>query len=76
MPDRDKWTHPQPTLSGYTAWVFRQLGDATGKKPGPLAEWIIDSWVAQNSGMLAQDYSIKREQFTRAQKIVQHPSSR
>lgn len=45
-------TKPQPTLQGYTAWVFEELAREKNLGPGPMAEWIIDRWVEENPGFL------------------------
>ena len=59
---------PQPTLLGYTAWVFNRLVAAKGEGKGPVAKWIIDQWVEQHTALLADVYEIKREQWQRTQR--------
>ncbi len=73
MPERAK---SQVTLTGYSAWVFNRLVAAKGDGPGVVGRWIIDRWIEENHELLAKAYDIKREQYTRSQKVVRHPSSR
>lgn len=75
MPDKDT-EKPQPTLTGYAAWAFARVVEAKGDKPGKVAGWIIERWIDDNGKFLAREFGIKREQFRRTGKVVQHPSSR
>jgi hypothetical protein len=75
MPEKDI-AKPQPTLTGYTAWAFRRLVAAQGEGEGPVAKWIIDRWVEDNRGLLAEKYDIKREQYESRKKVQRLDSRR
>jgi len=61
---------PQPTLTGYNAWAFRQLMAAKDVPPGPLAGWIIDRWIEENAKLLAEAYGIDRRDYQSSQNVV------
>ena len=75
MPERYV-AKPQPTLTGYSAWVFRRLVGAKGEGEGPVAKWIIDRWIEDNHALLAEKYGIRREQWEHRKTVVPHPSSK
>ena len=67
---------PQPTLKGYSAWVFIRLVEAKGRTPAEISAWIMERWIDENGKFLSEEFGISREQFQRRGKVVQHPSSR
>lgn len=59
---------PQPTLTGYCAWVFDRLVETKDDKPGKVAGWIIERWIDENRKLLDEQFDIRREQYHRAGK--------
>ena len=68
MASQDSTTvKPQPTLTGYTAWVFQRLQKAKGLGPGPTASWVIDRWIDENRLFLEENFSIRRGDYEPAE---------
>jgi len=70
---------PQPTLSGYAAWVFRALVAKEGKTPAEVAEWVIEDWIRRNGKLLVEEYAISRDNYQRETNaggvLLHHPAS-
>lgn len=78
MADKVPPVKPQPTIKGYSAWVFERLVEAKGLSPAEIAWWMIDRWVDENQKFLEGKFGITRKAFLDSQhraEVVSHPSS-
>ncbi len=49
---------PQPTLKGYTAWVFSEVVETLGFSHAEGAAHIISQWIRDNAEELKEDFGI------------------
>lgn len=57
---------PQPTLKGYTAWVFAEVVDTLGYSHAEGAAYIISQWIRDNAEELREDFGISIPAYRKA----------
>ena len=59
----------QTTVTGYTAWVVKQMAQVKGTSPADVVRYIVERWVDDNRSFL-EELGVRHEDFIRPASLV------